>query len=300
MTTNITGTADNCVPTGAPVNIASSTNATPIQITTSAPHLLNEGDVIVVANHETNTNANGMWFAHVNGASTVVLWNLATVPGGGRPNSVGNGVGGATGTVQSQCFTPDQFQAPSSGETVTASSVQTIANALADRTNRVSMLASKYQLIAINGAGGSGADPPTTLTSSWHTNAYSSPFQVYGLSGLALIPGDLIIARMSVGLFMPTNNTTISVKAQLTITTPTPTTTYTGDFTNQGLIYATATPTYSVSGMHPLLCSYILTPGITGSIVNVFLTGKTADNASAPNLLSNTSVEISVWRQPTL
>jgi len=71
----------------APRAIASSTNATPIQVTTAAPHGYATGQKVTIVGHATNTNANGSWEVTVNGASTFTL-----------NGSVGNGVGGATGT----------------------------------------------------------------------------------------------------------------------------------------------------------------------------------------------------------
>ncbi len=70
------------------VFITSSTNASPVQITKSA-HGLSSGDVVQIKAHTTNTNANGVWIITVDGANTFTL-----------DNSVGNGVGGASGTYQ--------------------------------------------------------------------------------------------------------------------------------------------------------------------------------------------------------
>lgn len=70
------------------LNIASSTNATPIQITTSANHGLGTNDQVTIANHLINTNANGTWFITRVGATTFTL-----------NTSAGNGIGVATGTV---------------------------------------------------------------------------------------------------------------------------------------------------------------------------------------------------------
>jgi hypothetical protein len=69
-------------------NITSSTNATPIAITCTA-HGYSTGDTVVITGHTTNTNANGTWEITNTGANTFTL-----------DGSVGNGVGGATGTVR--------------------------------------------------------------------------------------------------------------------------------------------------------------------------------------------------------
>ncbi len=70
---------------GRRVAITSSTNATPIKIT-SAGHGFLTGDSVEIEGHATNTNANGQW------QITLVDANSYTLNG-----SVGNGVGGATG-----------------------------------------------------------------------------------------------------------------------------------------------------------------------------------------------------------
>lgn len=71
-----------------PVNIASSTNANPIVITTSAAHGYTSGDNVEIINHLVNTNAVGAWVV------TVLTTTTFSIP---QP---GNGVGGASGTVQ--------------------------------------------------------------------------------------------------------------------------------------------------------------------------------------------------------
>lgn len=69
-------------------SIASSTNATPIAVTTSAAHGYATGDRVSIAGHLVNTAANGVW------TITVTSTTAFTLDG-----SVGNGVGVATGTV---------------------------------------------------------------------------------------------------------------------------------------------------------------------------------------------------------
>jgi hypothetical protein len=69
------------------ISIASSTNATPIAITTSSAHGYSTGDTVFICDHTTNTNANGTWEITVTGSTTFTL-----------TGSTGNGVGGAAGT----------------------------------------------------------------------------------------------------------------------------------------------------------------------------------------------------------
>lgn len=70
----------------------SSTNTTPI-VFTKVGHGLVTGDTIIVNGHLGNTNANGVWDVTVSG-DTFTLLNAD------GSNSIGNGVGGATGTVR--------------------------------------------------------------------------------------------------------------------------------------------------------------------------------------------------------
>lgn len=83
------GTADW---TGGPApdaeDIESSTNASPIVVTITG-HTISDGDFVQVLDHETNTAANGIWRAINTTADTLEL-----------EGTTGNGVGGATGTLQ--------------------------------------------------------------------------------------------------------------------------------------------------------------------------------------------------------
>lgn len=73
-------------PQNATQSIASSTNATPIVVTHTA-HGSSNGDTRIISGHTTNTNANGTWTVANVTANTYEL-----------VGSVGNGVGGASGT----------------------------------------------------------------------------------------------------------------------------------------------------------------------------------------------------------
>lgn len=81
------------------IGITSSTNATPIIVTTASAHGLLEGDRVSIIKHATNTAANGAWYASVVTPTTIALyadWSAGAV----ASPSVGNGVGGATGTAK--------------------------------------------------------------------------------------------------------------------------------------------------------------------------------------------------------
>ena len=74
--------------------IASSTNASPIVITTAAAHGLVTGDYVSVTGHTTNTNANGVW--RVGTTPTSTSFQILQADG---TNTTGNGAGGSTGTL---------------------------------------------------------------------------------------------------------------------------------------------------------------------------------------------------------
>lgn len=110
--------------------ITSSTNATPIVVTSTA-HGLTNGDIVSITGHLVNTAANGIWQIGSVAANTFAL--LDPITGG---NSVGNGVGGATG--RAVCLGPsasgdnwDDFDGALVGAKVALGS-PTVTNGVAD------------------------------------------------------------------------------------------------------------------------------------------------------------------------
>jgi hypothetical protein len=84
---------------GAPISIASSTNANPIVVTTAAAHGLTTGAVVEITGHLVNTAANGSWTA------TNLTSTTFSIP------AVGNGVGTASGQAVKLPIDSDiQFQ----------------------------------------------------------------------------------------------------------------------------------------------------------------------------------------------
>jgi hypothetical protein len=82
-----TGTSDTAIR-----QIASSTNATPIVVTTAVSHGFATGDTVYISDHTTNTAANGLFKIT---AASAAVFSLTRYYDG--TNVVGNGVGGATG-----------------------------------------------------------------------------------------------------------------------------------------------------------------------------------------------------------
>lgn len=102
-------------------NIASSTNANPIAVTTSAAHGMTTGDKADIKNHQTNTSANGVWSVTVTGANTF------TIP------VAGVGVGGATG-VAVPISLGATYPMPTDGDNDNGASIQPSLEALGDRS----------------------------------------------------------------------------------------------------------------------------------------------------------------------
>ena len=82
------------------VAISSSTNASPIVITTSAAHGLVTGDYVVISDHVTNTNANGVW--KVGAVPTSTTFQILEMDGS---NTTGNGTGSSGSSHKvTNCF----------------------------------------------------------------------------------------------------------------------------------------------------------------------------------------------------
>ncbi len=110
--------------------ISSSTNATPIVVTATS-HGFSNGDIVVITGHTTNTAANGIWAIASVATNTFALTDPIT-----GTNSVGNGVGGATG--RAVCLGPsasgdnwDDFDGSLVGAKVNLAS-PTVTNGVAD------------------------------------------------------------------------------------------------------------------------------------------------------------------------
>lgn len=75
---------NGAIVTGSPVAITASTSANPTVVTTAAAHGLSTGDTVLIANHTTNTVANGAWTV------TVLTSTTFSIPAAG----IGVGAGG--------------------------------------------------------------------------------------------------------------------------------------------------------------------------------------------------------------
>lgn len=108
---------------GKSVAITSTTDATPISVVAVA-HGYITGDVVLVAHHHVNTNANGYWTITRVDANTFTL---------NSSYGSGNGVGGANGTVSS-FVTSATIPSDGDGPSIKAADVNTPLEAVLDRT----------------------------------------------------------------------------------------------------------------------------------------------------------------------
>lgn len=147
----------------ASFNISASTNATPIVITTTAPHDFTEGDAVNIKGHGANVNANGDWQVHVIDGSNVALY--ASVGSGGLSGgAVGIAIGGATGTIQGTGYLPTVQLFQDLVDDLSASNLNPLAIGNADRTQYAlaKVGAFKKVLDGSRAANGLGAGGTTT------------------------------------------------------------------------------------------------------------------------------------------
>lgn len=82
MPNNYDAQGGNVVAPFAEAAISSSTNASPIVVTTATPHNVKTGNLVLVYDHLVNVGANGIWIAGAVTSTTVTLLGSTGVPGG--------------------------------------------------------------------------------------------------------------------------------------------------------------------------------------------------------------------------
>lgn len=186
----------------AAVNIASSTNASPIVVTTSAPHGLLEGDRVLVVGHATNTAANGTWFAHIVDGAHVALYGGWTPGTGVTSASTGNGVGGATGTTKFLGLMPRVLLPDDASELVTVEPVNVPAEDAKDVGAWLAERVGAYRLVDDDVVGNIPNATPFALWAPAYQAAHGSWGALDNLLALESVtpydvqPGDVIAAEL--------------------------------------------------------------------------------------------------------
>lgn len=193
MPTQYNGDSGNIVVPNQ-VNITSTTNAVPVVVQTSAPHLLTTGDTAVVFGNAVNTGANGVWVVTVIDATHVSL-----------NGSTGTGVGTATGAIVSLALGAT-YQIPADGDALNAASVNVAFETLGDRTALLSANMGQYRECGLSLT---HLDDNATEKLSWlsHTMATSLTWESLGtiLQSLVgeLLAGDLVeVSFTGTGTFL--------------------------------------------------------------------------------------------------
>lgn len=188
----------------APSNIATSTDATPIVVRTAAPHLLTTGDTVIVAGHATNVAANGQWTATVVTATDIEL-----------DGSVGSGAGagGATGKVIGQGVLPT-YDVLDDADAADAASIDVAQESLGDRTAWLAQRLGDWKVIErVLLPPVSVAEPPAVRV-TWTQNTYAAGANLIGTLTSALIPGDMVIWRLQLQLYLSAFADDFYVKVQ--------------------------------------------------------------------------------------
>jgi hypothetical protein len=191
MSTQYNGLPTNVTPSSA-INIASSTNATPPQITTSSAHGYSTGDRVFIQNHTDGASHffyNGLWQIVVTGATTF------TLVGGVASGFAGN----TSGTVTNQGFQAagssngdSSYAIPSDGDKRSAASVNVALQHLGDCTRWLKSRVGIYVPVQVGTAG----NEDLTNTSYWSSSTTAGTFTL--VTGVTLtlanaaVAGDLI------------------------------------------------------------------------------------------------------------
>jgi hypothetical protein len=171
------GTAHTVRVSGLNLQVANATNASPIQITTTAAHSLTTGDVVTVAGVGGNTAANGAWFITVIDATNFTL-----------SSSAGNGAytsGGKVGLRRVYTFT----------ETAGLSGRDVASGVAAAFSGDPWVVAASFRGNPIVGA--TNASPIRITTTNPHYLITGNAVDISGVGGNTAANGAFIITRVS-------------------------------------------------------------------------------------------------------
>ena len=198
------------VSAGTRLAIVSSTNASPIVVTTGT-HGYNTGDSVEIEGHATNTAANGQWQITVKSPTTFAL-----------NNSTGNGVGGATGYCIDYELQP-ALTMPANGVIADINDVIALGEGLSNPAPFLYRLAGKWRLYNEYNLLGAGTLTLPYYSSPWSVNnnftsttpavLASTTLTFASASSTTSIPpvfnsGDLIVYNISTTAYITTHTGT--------------------------------------------------------------------------------------------
>jgi hypothetical protein len=199
MSTPYRGIPDNETwePASAPT-IASSTDASPIVITTAAAHGLTDGDAVWIIGHAANVTANGVRIARVRTPTTFALLTPST-----RTNiaGAGAGAGGATGTVVPLRWSAAETVPDDAASLTTCAPINAPIEGALDRLAALAM-----NLVAGGEVGGvvlARTSPTNTLFTSWGSGVLTTSLwqEITDITALLppvdVLPGDRVTIEMA-------------------------------------------------------------------------------------------------------
>jgi len=184
--------------------IVSTTDASPIVVTTAAPHGLVDLDMVRILGHATNVTANGMSIAHVLSPTTLQLLVPRTRTNVG---GAGAGAGGATGTVALVGWS-STGTLPDDGDAAAASSISAPIETTFDREANLAVnlsvaSASFLPVIATADNGGPFNIAPWTTTNPVNVGWTEIAGVTAVLNDIHTLPGDDILVDFSANASFP-------------------------------------------------------------------------------------------------
>jgi hypothetical protein len=270
-------------PGGGVQNIASSTNATPVQITTTGNHGFTTGQTVLIQNHAINGGANGIWII------VVVSLTQFTLTG-----SVGTGVGAATGTATDYSGRfPTAITIPSPGDARGASSVNVALEGLADRTAYLKSRVN-YCLYDIIHGGVDSGESPTTWVSFGGPTYVAGNLQTLAASNFNTLPGDLVETVMCGNMDVPTGAHDVTLFLSLWANQNGAGWSRIGGSDGYWQLQSANATGLPINGFPFTLTGW---HGIgTGGTYQIGINGRVSTNAFTFNLLTDYSVVTRVWR----
>lgn len=205
-----------------PLVVTNATNATPIEIQTSAAHGLASGERVLISGVVGNAAANALAYIVVTDADKFLLY--ATFTPGGWVSSPIAGSGGyvSGGSVQPLGFATT-LQLPSDGDPINAASVNNATEGEADREAWLVERTGAYRLVEVATfkiePAGPGSFPCVAITAAsgaWSdAAALNAAIDALYPVGITVFPGDLLEITATCSVDGPTNDLSLRVGLEL-------------------------------------------------------------------------------------